>query len=241
MVERVSDRSPTSPVTRRRELSTVAQDCAVIHEGERVEYYDDLRPDTDYELGGFSFRTLAHPGGELLCRFATVNDVYFGETICGYIEGLAAEVFAVEEDKEPYPSLMNRSAIAEIAAIRPALVIAKGDLTSEGLEHEYRDFLGQYRSAFGERLIWIRGNHDAYARADLAPSAARSIELPGATVALIDTTKPGHVNGGVTADHLAWLDELGARRSTGARDGPPPHLEPRHRRRQRPLLRHRAR
>ena len=25
-------------------------------------------------------RTLPRPGGELLCRFATVNDVHFGET-----------------------------------------------------------------------------------------------------------------------------------------------------------------
>ena len=33
-------------------------------------------------------RTLPRPGGELLCRFATVNDVHFGETQCGIIEGL---------------------------------------------------------------------------------------------------------------------------------------------------------
>ena len=35
---------------------------------------------------GFSFRTLPAPG-ELLATFATVNDVHFGETECGVIDG----------------------------------------------------------------------------------------------------------------------------------------------------------
>lgn len=198
-------------MTRRRELTTVAQDCAVIHDGDRVEYYDGLRPDTHHELGGFSFRTLPHPGGELLCRFATVNDVHFGETVCGYIEGLDSEVLTVADDEEPYPITMNRGAIAEIAAIRPVAVIAKGDLTSEGHDHEYRDFLSHYHEAFGDRLTWIRGNHDCYRSADLVPGMPRVVHLPGATVALIDTTKPGEVNGTVRVEQIEWLDELAAR------------------------------
>ena len=32
---------------------------------------------------GIETRTLARPPGELLCRFATVNDAHFGETECG--------------------------------------------------------------------------------------------------------------------------------------------------------------
>ena len=42
---------------------------------------DDLLPDHDYEVCGRQVRTLARPGGQLLCRFATVNDVHFGEVV----------------------------------------------------------------------------------------------------------------------------------------------------------------
>ena len=35
-------------------------------------------------------RTLPRPRGELLCRFATVNDVHFGETSAASLEGLEA-------------------------------------------------------------------------------------------------------------------------------------------------------
>ena len=69
------------------ELTTVADDEVVIYDGPDVRRYDGLEPDTEYEFDGVSVRTLPRPGGELLCRFATVNDVHFGETECGIIEG----------------------------------------------------------------------------------------------------------------------------------------------------------
>ena len=52
------------------ELTTVADDEAVLHDGVEVRTYTDLEPDQRYEYDGFAFRTLARPEGELLCTFA---------------------------------------------------------------------------------------------------------------------------------------------------------------------------
>ena len=118
------------------ELTTVADDEVVIHDGREVRRYEWLAPDTEHELDGFAVRTLPAPG-ELLCRFATVNDVHFGETECGVIEGVETPVLRVPEGAEPYPEVMNRGAVGEIAAIDPAVVLVKGDLTSEGTDEQY--------------------------------------------------------------------------------------------------------
>jgi 3',5'-cyclic AMP phosphodiesterase CpdA len=45
----------------------------------------------------------------------------------------------------------------------------------------------------------------------LAAEAHQERVLPGVHVALLDTTRDGHVNGDLTAEQLDWLDELGAR------------------------------
>ncbi len=70
------------------DVTTVADDLIVIHDGLVVHRYDELTPDTEYDLRGTTVRTLPRPGGELLCRFATVNDVHFGETEAGRIDDL---------------------------------------------------------------------------------------------------------------------------------------------------------
>ena len=115
------------------ELTTVADDEAVVHDGFDVRRYPGLEPDHVYEIDGFAFRTLARPAGEHLCTFATVNDVHFGEVECGIIEGLdIGPTFAVPEGETPYPEVMNRAAVAEIEAIDPTVVVVKGDLTSQG-------------------------------------------------------------------------------------------------------------
>jgi predicted phosphodiesterase len=191
------------------ELTTVTDDSAVVHHGTDVRVYDGLRPDTNYEIEGIGFRTLPRPG-ELLATFATVNDVHFGEVDCGVLGGLDSPPLRVADGEEPYPVVMNRAAVREIAAIEPAVVIAKGDLTSDGQPEQYKAFLDMY-GVFGSRLHHIRGNHDAYTSADTVPGDPLEIELPGVRVALIDTTDPGRAGGTVHAEQLEWLDELAAR------------------------------
>ncbi|MDP1794499.1 MAG: metallophosphoesterase, partial [Acidimicrobiales bacterium] len=96
------------------------------------------------------------------------------------------------------------------ADIDPSLVVAKGDLTTRSEVDEYEAFLACYGNAFGDTLLHVRGNHDAYHR-DIAPEGPQERVLPGVTVALLDTVIPRHTTGQVTRDQLDWLDELAAR------------------------------
>ena len=189
-------------------MSTVADDEVVVHVGAEVRRYEGLRPDTDHDLDGVAVRTLPAPG-ELLCRFATVNDVHFGETEAGHMDGLDTPVKSVPAGAEPYPELMNRCAVAEIARIDPAAVLVKGDLTAEGTEEEYARFVDVY-GAFGPRMHHIRGNHDAYLGQTIAPSAPVRVDLPGARLLMIDTTEPFRAGGGLEGDDLVWLDDNAA-------------------------------
>jgi 3',5'-cyclic AMP phosphodiesterase CpdA len=106
---------------------------------------------------------------------------------------------------------MNRAAVAEIAAVAPDVVVAKGDLTSGGIEEEHRAFLDCYGAAFGDRLRAVRGNHDVCGARTFADDPVQEVVLPGVVVAILDTTIPGKANGTLHPDQLAWLDALGAR------------------------------
>ncbi len=192
------------------EPTTLADDEAVVFVDGVPRRYDGLQPDTDYDLDGVSFRTLPRRG-ELLCRVATVNDVHFGETRCGVLDGFPdGPVFSVAPGEPPYPEVMSRGAIAEMAAVELDAVVVKGDLTSEGSVEEYEQFLAAYEPAFGERLHHVRGNHDAYHGQRFADHAPFSVELAGVRLAVIDTVVPGQPGGQVPADTLGWLDDLAA-------------------------------
>jgi len=91
------------------------------------------------------------------------------------------------------------------------VVVVKGDLTANGSEEEYAAFLDCYGSAFGERLVHVRGNHESYVGAPFAATPTQETQLPGVVLAVVDTSLPGSASGGVSADQIDWLDELGAR------------------------------
>jgi 3',5'-cyclic-AMP phosphodiesterase len=212
MAVRVRDASGTVLAV---EVTTVADDLAVLHDGVEVHRFDGLRPGSEYELLGHTVHTLPRPAGELLCRFATVNDVHFGELEAGRIDdNPLGPVQRPDPGEPPHPETMNRAAVAEMAAIDPAVVIVKGDLTLDGADEEWAAFEACYRPTFGNRLAVVRGNHDAY-RGQSNYAGDLRIDLPGVTVALIDTVIPEHTTGRITTDTLAWLDEL-----AGHADGP---------------------
>jgi predicted phosphodiesterase len=201
--EHVEHVPPSGP-----ELTTVGTHEAVIHDGTSVRRYDGLAPDTEYEIEGFTFRTLPEPG-ELLATFATVNDVHFGEVEAGLIEGSdVGPTFRSAPGEEPYPELMNRCAVAEIAALDPPAVIVKGDLTSTGTVEEYDRFREVYEPAFGERLTYVRGNHESYYDTDLGAIPHQEVVLPGVRIALLDTSRQRAPGGGVDRDQLDWLDDM---------------------------------
>jgi len=180
----------------------------VIHDGLDVRRYDGLEPDTEHDLGGVTARTLARPAGNLLCRFATVNDVHFGEVEAGRIDDLPdGPIRRAEPGAKPYPEVMNAAAAAEIATIDPAAVIVKGDLSVDGEPAEWDAFEACYRAPFGDRLHVVRGNHDAY-RHQAEYAGDQRIELPGVIVALLDTAIPGATTGTITVEQLDWLDDI---------------------------------
>jgi predicted phosphodiesterase len=161
-----------------------------------------------------SVRTLEVPAGRPLATVATVNDVHFGETECGQLHGVMEEelgpVLRSLPGEPPYPETMNRSAIAEIQALDPDVVLVKGDLTNLGTDEEYAAFLAAY-GQLGERMRHVRGNHDAMLDASIAVEGAPyAIDVGGATLAVLDTVQPGNERGQVTASQLHWLDDLAA-------------------------------
>lgn len=192
------------------ELTTVGPDFAVVHEGTEVRRYDDLEPDTVCEIEGFSFRTLPAPG-ELLCRFATVNDVHFGEIECGVLEGIdLGPVFRSPAGADPYPEVMNRGAVEEIQAIAPMAVVAKGDLTDGGSLDAFARFEEVYGGAFGDRLVTVRGNHDAKPGATFGAVPFQDVVLPGVRLAVLDTSVQDEAGGALSTEQLTWLDDLAA-------------------------------
>jgi 3',5'-cyclic AMP phosphodiesterase CpdA len=201
------------------EVTTVADDEVVIHDGAAVRHYTGLVPDTEHDLDGLTVRSLPRPTGEFLSKVATVNDVHFGETVCGILEGYeGGPVFRSEPGEDPYPEVMNRGAIEEITALDPAAVVVKGDLTAEGTVAEYERFLSFYEPAFGPKLHHVRGNHDSYYGGTFASDAPFIVDVPGARLAVLDTTIPASETGQVTPETLEWLDDVAA---TATNDGVP--------------------
>ncbi|MBK6440151.1 MAG: metallophosphoesterase [Candidatus Microthrix sp.] len=190
------------------ELTTVAPDEVTVHDGTTVHRHVGLEPATAYRFDGLDATTLPRPKGELLGTFATVNDVHFGETEAGLIDG-QGEAFSVPPGTTPYPTLMNTDAVAEIAELDPVAVLVKGDLTTDGSAEQLAEFEATYRPTFGDRLHFIRGNHESYHHVEVGPSYER-VELPGALAIMLDTSRDGHPNGDLSAEQLERLDDEAA-------------------------------
>ncbi len=199
----------TIPVESIGELTTVASRYAVVHAGTEVRRYDDLAPDTEHDIDGFAFRTLPEPG-ERLSTIATVNDVHFGETVCGVIEGTdIGPTFSSAPGEPPYPEVMNGGAVTEIGALDPDAVVVKGDLTNGGTDAEVDAFLACY-APLADRMTWVRGNHESHRGLQRGAVPVQTIDLPGVRVVLLDTSVEGVENGGLDADQLEQLDTLAA-------------------------------
>jgi Icc protein len=193
------------------ELTTVADDLVVIHDGrdDRVDVrrYDGLSPGTAYRFDDLDVRTLPRPHGELLARVVTVNDVHFGEVEAGRVDDHPdGPILRAEPGDDPYPEVMNRAAVAEIAAVDPTAVLVKGDLSNDGLPDEWAAFEACYRATFGDRLHVVRGNHDAY-RGQHEYAGDRWVTVPGLDVALLDTVIPNETTGSLRPEQLEWLDD----------------------------------
>ncbi len=146
------------------------------------------------------FRTLTPPPGRLLGRFATVNDTHIGAH--GF--GLFFEM-TEREPGAPHPVRCLRAAIAESRAWGAEAVVVKGDLTHGGRPWEW-EVAGRELGAAGMPVVALPGNHDVVRLAtDGTPILARhgirlvsaptSVELPGITGVLVNTTERGAERG----------------------------------------------
>ncbi len=149
-----------------------------------------------------------------MATVATVNDLHLGESLCGVLAGVdIGPPLQADADGEPYPRLMSRAAVTEIAALSPDVVIAKGDLTATGSAAEYSEFEALYRHTFGPQLMETLGNHDKPLVGAEVPSApaVQAMDLQGVTVAVLDTARPGRPGGEVSGEQCEWLDEMARR------------------------------
>lgn len=155
------------------------------------------------------FRTLAPPGGRLLCKFATVSDLHIGEKCFGVLE----RIHDPEErwdaggsahstgypGVEPYPSRSLRAAMDEAVAWGAELLVVKGDLTRKTVPAEVRD-AGRVLATSPVPLEVVLGNHDnkagVNARALLGSQGIpvswqpRARDLPGVRLVLMSTSHP---------------------------------------------------
>lgn len=194
------------------DITTVADDLIVAHEAGSTDVVrlTDLEPNSIHHIGNHEVQTLTRPDGQLLCRFGTVNDLHHGEVECGKIDDdPRGPIQRVEPGEPPHPETMNRAAVAEMAAADLAAVVVKGDLTNDGTDAEFASFESCYRDAFGDRLHVVRGNHDAYHGQDVY-TGDEWIDLPGVSIALLDTVLAESTPGTITAGQLQWLDDLAA-------------------------------
>ena len=192
------------------ELVSVGPDSAELFVDGSVVRLGALSPSTTYDAHGVELTTLEDLG-EILATFATCNDVHFGETVCGHIEGDSSfEVFTSGEGDVAYPELMSAAVVEDIASFAPDAVVVKGDLTDDGEADDYDRFLQVWGGAFGARLLHVRGNHDCFRGQAIASWPCQARVLDGVTLALLDTSRPHHASGFLDDDQLGWLDAIGA-------------------------------
>ncbi len=201
-------------------------------DGVRHLVVEGLDPETEYRIGfgaeiagevhelflPKSFTTLRRPPGELLSSVATVSDMHFGEKYCGLgPKDAPGPVFRAADEQVPYWLHMNKSILAEINEYGVDRVVVKGDITSESQLLEFTLARGLLN---GLNAPWdaILGNHDMMdplvdgldeIRQPAAP--ARSVDIEGCKLVLIDTNCPGKEYGMFTPERAEALEsELGA-------------------------------
>lgn len=214
--------------------------------GTRLVRIEGLAPDTEYEIsieaeGGAiaapdryfpgRARTLPAPRGRTVARFATLNDLHFGEPRFGgmmteeHEYGDAAPGFPLVRETEgpvPYWQAMNEDVVADINAAGVDAVVIKGDIADRGLRSQFEIAA---RTFGGFQAPWhaFLGNHDHYGvhsgeevdgYALLGqPRAPRAFDLGGWRLVLLDTVEPGHHHGVFPEERLRWLeDELAGSR-----------------------------
>jgi predicted phosphodiesterase len=230
-----------APVGARARVLVNGAVCAESESGAatRVVRIEGLAPDAEHrveiEVAGApapardryfpdAVRTLPAPRASRTARFATLNDLHFGEPRFGgqltadHEYGDEADGFPLiraTDTDVPYWRVMNDDAIAEINAAGVDAVVIKGDIADRGLPEQF----GFAREAFAKIDAphhAFLGNHDYYGRHAGAGEvdgyallgqepAPRTVDLGGWRLVLLETALPGDHHGVFDGDRLGWL------------------------------------
>ena len=194
--------------------------CKVVYppqviEPARLLHFEGLSPDTEYNFEGLNVRTLKQPPGELLACLACVTDLHFGDAVCRSLGSApTSPLFTRRPGDLAHPQLMNGGAIssiihAEIINDRNFdYIIAKGDLTSSGSDQEFALFASNYLEKFGQRMLYIRGNHDAKSDSSIPKISKVSHVTNGVELALLDTNITDMTSGYIDDGQLEWISSL---------------------------------
>ena len=169
-------------------------------------------------------RTLPAARAAETARFATLNDLHFGEPKVG--GELNEEMEAGDEEKPgfplmraedtdvPYWRFMNEDAIDEINRSGVDCTIIKGDIADSGDPWQFEEAARAF-ARFEKPHHALLGNHDYYARTRGLeidgysmlgqPASPRSLDLGGWRLLLLETALPGEHHGWMPDERLEWL------------------------------------
>jgi 3',5'-cyclic-AMP phosphodiesterase len=127
---------------------------------------------------------------------------------------LIAQISDVHVGSGRFRLELLRTAIAEINAAKPDLVVVAGDLTDEGYPDEFKGAEEELAALVAPEIVYVPGNHDARNVGYLhfedvfgARDSRLACHVDGRHVVLVavDSSKPDLDEGEVGREHYGWI------------------------------------
>jgi 3',5'-cyclic AMP phosphodiesterase CpdA len=129
---------------------------------------------------------------------------------------LIAQLSDVHVGGSRYREQLLRTAVEEINAAEPDLVVVAGDLTDEGYPDQYPLAREELAALACRDVVRVPGNHDArnvgylhYEDTFGARDSRERLDCDGVSVALVavDSSKPDLDEGEIGREHYGWIEE----------------------------------
>jgi 3',5'-cyclic-AMP phosphodiesterase len=129
---------------------------------------------------------------------------------------LIAQLSDVHVGGSRFRAQLLRTAIEEINAEEPDLVVIAGDLTDDGYPDQYPPALEELSAIACPKIVRVPGNHDArnvgylvYEDTFGARDTRQRLDCSGLDVALVavDSSKPDLDEGEIGREHYPWIEE----------------------------------
>ena len=159
---------------------------------------------------------LGHLGSARTAAFSNISRIACGGSPSQTAPMLIAQLSDVHVGGSRYDEHLLRTAIAEIDAAEPDLVVVAGDLTDDGYPDQYPLAKEELSAISCPHVVRVPGNHDArnvgYLRFEDTFGARDSRErlsLSGLDVAIVsvDSSKPDLDEGEIGREHYGWIEE----------------------------------